>query len=113
MIRMDRMLVGALIMFVVLPVAQAVSKDAQELMALMQKRAPLECELTRLYKEVAVADKAGEKDKVKALTKQMHAVDDKLRPDSARVQELTKRVLNTPDHKAILEQQLKLDKACK
>jgi hypothetical protein len=110
---MDRVLVGVLVMFVILPVAQAVSKDAQELMALRQKRAPLECELAKLYREVGVADKAGDKAKVKVLTQQMHAVDDKLSADSARVEQLTKRVRNTPDHKAILEQQIKLDKACK
>jgi len=113
MIRMVRVLMGIFMISVALPVAQAVSKDAQELIALRQKRAPLECELTRLYREVGVADKAGDKAKVKALTQQMHAVDDKLSVDSARVEQLTKRVRNTSDHKAILEQQIKLDKACK
>jgi len=105
--------VAAFMMVVILPVAHAASKDAQELITLMQKRAPQECELTRLYRELAVANKAGDQAKAKALTKQMHLVDDKLRPDNAKVQELTKRVRNTPDHKAILEQQLKSDKACK
>jgi hypothetical protein len=113
MIRTVRVLMGVFMIFVVLPVAQAVSKDAQELMALMQKRAPLECELTRLYKEVGVAGKAGDQAKVKALTQQMHVVDDKLSADSVRVQQLNKRVRNSQDHKAILEQQIKLDKACK
>jgi hypothetical protein len=60
-----------------------------------------------------LAHKAGDESKVKALTQKMHVVDDKLRVDSARVEQLTRRVRNTPDHKAILDQQIKLDKACK
>lgn len=106
-------LVGLLILSASPMLAHAVSKDAQELMALREKRAPLECELTRLYREVGLAHKAGDEAKVKALTQQMHVVDDKLRVDSARVEQLTRRVRNTPDHKAILDQQIKLDKACK
>jgi len=43
---MIRVLVGALAMSVILPVAHAVSKDAQELITLREKHAPLFCELT-------------------------------------------------------------------
>jgi mevalonate kinase len=93
--------------------AQAVSKDAQELMALREKRAPLECQMTKLYSQVRAAQKAGDQAKVETLVKQMHEVDDKLRADRPKLDQLMQRVRNTPDHKLILEQQVKFDKACK
>jgi len=107
------LLVSALILSAIPPLVHAASKEAQELMALREKRAPLECELTRLYREVRAAHKAGDQAKVETLTKRMHEVDDRLRADSPRVEELTRRVRNSPDHRAVLEQQIKLDKACK
>jgi hypothetical protein len=106
-------LVAALVLPAAPALVHAASKDAQELMALREKRAPLECELTRLYREVRAAHKAGDLAKVKALTARMHEVDDKLRADGPRVGQLMRRVRNSPDHKAILEQQVKFDKACK
>jgi uncharacterized membrane protein (DUF106 family) len=106
------MFLVVLILSAIPGLAQAVSKDAQELMALREKRAPLECKMTKLYSQVRAAQKAGDRAKVEALMKQMHEVDDKLRADSPRVAQLMRRVRNTPDHKAILEQQVKFDKAC-
>lgn len=105
--------VGVLILSATPTLVHAVSKEAQQLMALREKRAPLECELTRLYREVRAARKTGDQAKVETLTKRMHEVDDKLRADSPKVEQLTRRVRNSPDHKVILEQQIKLDKACK
>ena len=104
--------VAVLILSATPTLVHAVSKDAQELMALREKRAPLECELTKLYREARAARKKGDQARVKALTKRMHEVDDKLRVDSPRVEQLIRRVRNSPDHKAILEQQVKFDKTC-
>jgi hypothetical protein len=107
------MVLVVLILSAIPGLVHAASKDAQELMALREKRAPLECQMTKLYIQVRAAQKAGDQAKVEVLVKQMHEVDDKLRVDRPRVEQLMQRVRNTPDHKAILEQQVKFDKACK
>jgi len=106
-------LVGALILSGVSVAALAVSKDAQELMALRKKQAPLMCEMTKLYRQLRAAQQAGDQAKAKSLTEKMHAVDNKLAADKPRLEQLSGRVRHTPDHKAILEQQVKFDKACK
>jgi len=93
--------------------ALIVSKDAQELMKLREQRAPQECELTRLYRKAAEARTAGDEKKVEAIQKRMREIDTKLHPSHARVVELTKRVHGTPDHKAVMEHQIKMDKACR
>ena len=91
----------------------AVSKDAQELMALREKYAPVNCELTKLSRQRSAAHAAKDKDKEQALTERMHALDKQMSADSARMEELRKRVRGTPDYPAIRDQQLKFDKACK
>ena len=104
---------GALVLAVSPALVHAASKEAQELLALRERRAPLECELTKLYREVGAAHQAGDDARVQALTARMHEVDDRLSVDRARVERLTRRVQGTPDHQLILKQQLRLDKACK
>ena len=112
MTRMVRVLVGALVMSVILPVAHAVSKEAQELMTLRAKHAPTNCELTKLYRQLGEARKAKDQAKVQALTERMQALDKKLSVDSARMEALRKRVRQSPDYQAILEQQIEFDKVC-
>jgi Skp family chaperone for outer membrane proteins len=93
-------------------VAQAVSKEAQELMALREKHAPVNCELTKLYRQLGEARQAKNDAKARALTEQMQTLDKKLSVDKARMEELRKKIRNTPDYPAILEQQVKFDKEC-
>lgn len=112
MIKMVRVLVGALVMSVILPVAHAVSKEAQELMTLRAKHAPTNCELTKLYRQLGEARKAKDQAKVQALTERMQALDKKLSVDAARMEALRKRVRQSPDYQAILEQQIEFDKVC-
>jgi len=112
MTRMAIVFVGVFIMAVNLPVAHAVSKDAQELMALREKHAPVNCEMTKLYRQLGEARKAKDQAKIFSLTERMQALDKKLGVDSARMLELRKRVRQSPDYPAILQQQVEFDKAC-
>lgn len=112
MTRMVRVLVGALVMAVILPAAHAVSKDAQELMTLRKKHAPVNCEMTKLYLQLGEARKAKDQAKVQALTERMQSLDKMLSVDSARMLELRKRVRQSPDYPAILQQQVEFDKVC-
>lgn len=111
MIRVVRVLVGALVMAVILP-AHAVSKDAQELMTLRKKHAPVNCEMTKLYLQLGAARDAKDQARVQVLTERMQALDKTLSVDSARMLELRKRVRQSPDYPAILQQQVEFDKAC-
>jgi uncharacterized coiled-coil DUF342 family protein len=110
--KLVRLLAGALTITLIQPVAHAVSKEAQELMKLREKYAPVNCELTKLYRQRDAAHKAGDKAKVRELTARMQELDKKLSPDQARMAELRKRVRGTPDYPVILQQQVKFDKAC-
>lgn len=92
--------------------AHAVGKDAQELMKLREKYAPANCELTKLYRKLGEARKARDQARVQALTERMQTLDKPYNADKARMEVLRKRVRNTPDYSAIMEQQLKFDKAC-
>ena len=112
MIRMAGILAGALVMSLITPVAHAVSKEAQELMKLREKHAPVNCELTKLYRQLGEARQAKDDAKARALTEQMQTLDKKLSVDKARMEELRKKIRNTPDYPAILEQQVKFDKEC-
>lgn len=112
MTRMARALVGALMMSVVLTVAHAVSKDAQELMTLRKKHAPVNCEMTKLYRQLGEARKAKDRPRIQSLTERMRELDKKLAGDSARMQELRRRTRQSPDYPAIMQQQLEFDRAC-
>jgi len=50
--------------------------------------------------------------KAQAPSERMQALDKKLGVDSARMEELRLRIRYTPDYQAVLEQQVKFDKAC-
>lgn len=93
--------------------AQAVSKEAQELMALREKYAPVNCELTRLSRQQNEARAVKDQDKVKVLTERMQALEKQMAADKPRMDALRKRIRGTPDYPAIMEQQLKFDKACR
>jgi flagellar motility protein MotE (MotC chaperone) len=111
--KMVRILMSALVMTLILPVAYAVSKDTQELMTLRAKSAPLNCEMTQLYRQLGEARKANDQAKVRTLTERMKVLEKKLSADSARMQELRKLIgQHSPDYPAILQQQVELDKAC-
>jgi hypothetical protein len=112
MTRMIWGLVAALALSATLPVAYAVSKDAQELMTLREKHAPGNCEMTKLYRQLGEARQAKDQARVQALTERMQALDKTLSVDSARMMELRKHVRQSPDYPAILQQQIEFDKAC-
>lgn len=112
MIRTIFVLAGVYLMAVNLPVAHAVSKDAQELMTLRKKHAPVYCEMSKLYRQLGEARKAEDQAKVQNLTERIQALDKKLSVDSARMEELRVRVRQSPDYTAVREQQVKFDKAC-
>ena len=104
--------VVALVLFAAPPLAHAVSKEAQELMALREKHASTYCELTKLFKQLGDARKAKDEAKVQSVTERMRALEKKLSVDSARMEELRKSVRQTPDYRLLLEQQIKFDEAC-
>ena len=106
-------LLGALLLSGVSVPVHAVSKEAQELMALREKHAPVNCELTKLSRQQNEALAAKNEARVRELTERMQALDKQVSPDKARMEELRKRVRGTPDYPAIMEQQLKFDRACK
>ncbi len=106
------MLAGALVLCGAPAPAQAVSKAAQELMALREKHAPVNCELTRLSRQLNVARATRDQDKVQALTERMQSLDKQIAADRPRMDELRKRIRGTPDYPALRDQQLKFDKAC-
>lgn len=112
MTRMVRILAGVLVMSIVPPAAHALGKDAQELMTLRKKHAPLNCEMTKLYRQLGEARKAKDQARVQSLTERMQALDKKLSVDRARMVELRRRARNSPDYPAILQQQIDFDKAC-
>jgi len=46
------------------------------------------------------------------LTERMQALDKQLSVDSARMEELRKRIRQSPDYPEIMQQQLEFDKVC-
>lgn len=112
MTRLIRVLAGTLAISTILPLAHAVSKDAQELMTLREKHAPSNCEMTKLYLQLGEARQAKDQARAQTLTERMQALDKKLSADHARMKALRKRIRNTTDYRAVLEQQVKFDKAC-
>jgi len=107
-----RVLAGVIAMSAILPLAHAVSKEAQELMTLREKHAPVNCEMTKLYRQLGEARKAKDQVKVQSLTERMQALDKQLSVDSARMEELRKRIRQSPDYPEIMQQQLEFDKVC-
>jgi len=97
---------------VFLPAARAVSPDARELMALREKHAAAQCELTKLYRQREKARKSGNETRARELNARMQALDRSITPDMARMMVLRQRVRGTSDYPAILQQQVTLDKAC-
>src|SRR5450631_3104232 len=94
--------------------ACAVSKAAQEFMAIPSRMAPDQCELQRLSSQAAAAQRAGDQGKRQELNMQMEVVAKRLQANQPRIQELSKYVqAPSPDYQAVMQQTVDLRAKCK
>ena len=94
--------------------ACAVSKEAQEFMAIQIRMAPDQCELQRLSSQAAAAQRAGNEGRRQELNMQMEPVVKRLQANQPRIQELAKYVqAPSPDYQVVVQQTIDLRSKCK
>jgi hypothetical protein len=114
MLTRSRIAVGMLASMLAAGNACALSKEAQEFMAIQTKMAPDQCELQRLSTRVAAAQRAGDQGKRQELNMQAEAVAKRLQSNQPRIQELSKYVQPpSPDYDAVTQQTMELRAKCK
>jgi hypothetical protein len=114
MLTRSRIALGLLASLLVAGNACAVSKEAQEFMAIQSRMAPDQCELQRLSSQAAAAQRAGDLGKRQELNMQMEVVVRRLQSNQPRMQELAKYIqAPAPDYQAVLQQTMELRAKCK
>jgi len=114
MLTRSRIALGLLASLLVAGNACAVSKEAQEFMAIQSRMAPDQCELQRLSSQAAAAQRAGDLGKRQELNMQMEVVVKRLQSNQPRIHELAKYVqAPAPDYQAVLQQTAELRAKCK
>jgi hypothetical protein len=94
--------------------AFAMSKEAQEFMAIQNRMAPDQCALQRLSIQSAAAQRAGDLGKRQELNSQMEIVVKRLQANQPRIQELSKFIQpSSPDYAAVTQQTVALRAKCK
>jgi hypothetical protein len=94
--------------------AFAMSKEAQEFMAIQSRMAPDQCELQRLSIQAAAAQRAGDLGRRQELNSQMEFVVKRLQANQPRIQELSKFIQpSSPDYAAVTQQTVELRAKCK
>ena len=94
--------------------AAAMSKDAQEFMAIQTKIAPDQCALQKLSAQAAAAARAGDLGKRQELIAQMEPIAKRIQSYQPRMQELSRSVQSdSPDFPAAMQQTQELRSRCK
>jgi chromosome condensin MukBEF ATPase and DNA-binding subunit MukB len=113
--RKSRLAAGMLVSILVAGnVWAAMSKEAQEFMAIQSRMAPDQCELQRLSTQAAAAQRAGDFGRRQELNAQMEPVVKRLQSNQPRIQELSKYIQpSSPDYAAVTQQTMELRAKCK
>ena len=94
--------------------ALALSKEAQEFLAIQAKIAPDQCALQKLSAQAAAAQRAGEQGKRQELNVQMLPIAKRIQSYKPRLQELAKAVQSpSPDYQVVVQQTQELYAKCK
>ncbi len=113
--RQSRLAAGMLVFMLVAGNAWgAMSKEAQEFMAIQSRMAPDQCELQHLSTQAAAAQRAGDLAKRQELNAQMELVVKRLQSNQPRIQELSKYIQpSSPEYAAVRQQTMDLRAKCK